>query len=239
MTLKLITLNIEGDKHLGIVITFLKKEKADVVCLQEVFEEDFSVFKKNLKMEGEFFPMCCVGKEHFRTKAGVVGVAYLTCLKHTPIEWHYYWGDRTIPKHTHATPYSKDLVFAVSTVEKDGEKYTIGTTHFTWTPHGQANEQQRRDFKSLMKRVKRYDELILCGDFNAPRGREMFTAFTRHFKDHVPTEVDSTLDPHFHNAKSLRYVVDGIFSTHHYSVKVRVVDGLSDHKALVGIVNRA
>ena len=43
MVLKLLSLNIERDKHLPKVVVLLKKEKPEVICLQEVQEPDFEM----------------------------------------------------------------------------------------------------------------------------------------------------------------------------------------------------
>src|SRR3990167_563057 len=43
-SLKLISLNIERSKHLGTVLSFLEKQQPDVVCLQEVVENDVTRF---------------------------------------------------------------------------------------------------------------------------------------------------------------------------------------------------
>ena len=51
-SLKLISLNIEGDKHIPQVLAFFKREQPEIICLQEVFLPDFKMFKKELGMEG-------------------------------------------------------------------------------------------------------------------------------------------------------------------------------------------
>jgi exonuclease III len=55
-SIKLITLNIEGDRHLDRVIPFLQKENAHVVCLQEVLQSNVELLKKELQMFGEYEP---------------------------------------------------------------------------------------------------------------------------------------------------------------------------------------
>src|SRR3989338_3132306 len=52
--MKLISINIELNKHYETVLSFLKKEKPDVVCLQELLEEDFERFKQELGMAGVY-----------------------------------------------------------------------------------------------------------------------------------------------------------------------------------------
>ena len=57
MPIKLITLNIEGDKHFNSVLPFLQEQNADVVCLQEVFELDLDLFIDALGGHITFTPL--------------------------------------------------------------------------------------------------------------------------------------------------------------------------------------
>ena len=52
--MKLISLNVEKGLHTEIILAFLEKEKADVICFQEFLEEDFEFFKKKLNLNGVF-----------------------------------------------------------------------------------------------------------------------------------------------------------------------------------------
>jgi len=238
MSIKLVTINIEGSKHLDKVIPFLKKENPDVICLQDIFAVDFLKIKDQSKISGSFFAACNkIDKNKYNSQTnGEEGVAYLTNLSHNPIKGFYYVGKGTKPKFT--DPYSKDRVLVFSTVEKEGKKYTIGTTHFYWTPDGHPNKEQWQAFHSLINHVKKFDEFILCGDFNAPRGREIFSEFNKHFIDHLPLKITSTLDPKLHKAGHLNLVIDTIFSTPHYKVNnIQTIEGISDHKAIIGEIN--
>ena len=55
--IQLISVNIEGDKHIARIHKLIKKTHADVVCLQEIFEDDFNSFKNTFGHEGVFIPM--------------------------------------------------------------------------------------------------------------------------------------------------------------------------------------
>ncbi|NQU98701.1 endonuclease/exonuclease/phosphatase family protein [Candidatus Woesearchaeota archaeon] len=240
MSFKLITLNIEKNRHLHTVIPFLKKEKPDVLCLQEVYDCDFEKYKEVSGLDGVFIPMFKgITKPTKNTDPNVVqGNALLTNFPNNGIKVTTYFGDENVPRFTTIANIPRKLSY--TTIEVNGEKYTIGTTHFTWTPDGEADDPQRRTFKELMKVLKRFDELILCGDFNAPRGKEIFKKFEERFKDNIPLDVDTTLDLKLHKKAPLVYVVDNIFTTPAYKVSnVRVVDGVSDHKAVIGEVDKA
>jgi len=237
MGIKLISLNIEGSKHLDRVIPFLKKEKADVVCLQEVFLKDFEKIKNEISMKGKFFPMTNKNNSKYTDQPnGYEGIAFLTNLRHSHINKKCYFGQGYIRAFSDAK--SKEYIFIYSVLEKDGKEYTVGTTHFTWTPDGKPTKQQLEDCEKLLNFTKRFSDLILCGDFNAPRGGEVFSSFTEYFRDNLPKKVTNTLDPKLHRSKK-EVVVDTIFSTPEYIVtNVKVVDGLSDHKAVIGTIEK-
>ncbi len=229
--IKLITLNIEGNRHLSRVVPFLKKEDADVVCLEEVLKSDVEMFDNELGMFGKFVPTMDNWNnplDHFK---GIWGVLFLS-KENVQVDYYYYVGEGKVP--VYVNPNSTDRVLVYGTIEG----ITIGTTHFTWTPNGEANDEQREDAPKLIEFIKG-KPFILCGDFNAPRGKETFSKFVENFKDNLPVEVESTIDPVLHKKGDLGLAVDTIFSTPEYTVsKVRVVEGLSDHKGIVAIISK-
>src|SRR3989338_7115053 len=64
--IKVVCNNIELDRHRDTVSSLLKREKPDVVCLQELPERDFSYFEKLLGMTGKFVPTAILGCPGFR-----------------------------------------------------------------------------------------------------------------------------------------------------------------------------
>ena len=233
MAIKVLSVNIEGDKHLDKVIPFIKKQNPDVVFLMEFFEVDFHIFERELKLSGMFFPTCDrkekISKFDVEPR-GLQGVGFFTSLSISQVEGRYYFGKGNSPRYS--GPNGQDRVVVVGTVENEEGEYTIGATHFTWAAGGGINDEQRRDLKEMLKVIN--EEIVLFGDFNAPRGREIFTKLCERFKDNIPPDVTTTLDPDIHRAGPLPYVIDGAFSTPKYKVsKVEVIGGVSDHKAIV------
>lgn len=245
--LKLLTLNIEGHKHLDTILPFLVTESPDVACFQEIFEADIPAFEEKLGFKLHFFPMVTITQPHKHGQAplGNWGVAWGTRFEHTPVEAYYYAGSSQVPEN-YDLPTDVSRVFAWATVtvpaknefEVD-QRVTIGTTHFTWSPKGETTDVQRTDFAELAKQLDLMEDLVLCGDFNAPRGRESFTWFSDRLIDHLPADVATTIDGNLHYAGDIQVVVDTIFSTQQYAVsQVRVVSGVSDHMAVTGHVSR-
>ena len=230
--MKLISLNIEGSKHLPRVADFLDSEKADVVCLMEVIEEDiesvlhdypYRIFKPNFLDEDEHKYGVAIGSKTMwesedSTYCDGREDSYLT------------YGGQGI---TH-----RPAVIAVVV-----DRYQIVALHFTWTPDGKMSLEQERDLNRLFEWMGERQGVI-CGDFNIPRGNELYQKLLTKYRDNVPVEVESTLDPilHYANHKiagSLKLVVDYMWSTPEYRVEnVRVVSGVSDHCAVVCSVEK-
>ena len=126
--------------------------------------------------------------------------------------------------------------------EKGNESFVVGTTHFTWSPDGIPDDFLRKDMKSLLAILQDIPEIVLCGDFNAPRGGEIFDALAQRYKDNIPLEYDTSIDVNLHrDGKKMAdrsLMVDGLFTTSFYKCSnVRLVGGVSDHFAIIAEVH--
>ena len=251
--LKLISLNIELDRHLDTVLPFLRRERADVVGLQEVFEKDFRDLEVGIGMKGLFVPTCIPDVERVMDgdatgegrlvvneallKRGPEGIALFTSLPVRASRVDYYHGG---PGEVPRWSRGQNRILLSAVLEKSGKTYTIGTAHFTWTPDGEPSEEQTRDMKLLLTTLAHFPDIVFCGDFNAPRGGKMWEELAGRYADNIPASYRSSLDPKLHRVKGLERMVDGLFSTPEYCVSdVKLVQGVSDHKAVVGFVGRA
>lgn len=240
-TIKLISLNIEGDNHYSTVLPFLQKENPDVVCLQEVYESDIPILIAESGMFATFTPLSIVDKDfperHMKAK-GAEGLLILS--KKMPFELHkdYYVGSLgSIPIFKDEEPFVTNRALLSIKVEYSDAEFCIATTHFTWTNGGKMTSIQEEDFQHMLEAIQNLKGFVLAGDFNAPRGKEIYTELSRLYKDNIPAGVTSTIDPLLHKVKNLQHVVDGIFSTTQYIVtNVQVIDGISDHKAITASV---
>ena len=238
MSIKLASINIQGHHHLDKIIPFLKTEKPDVICLQEVFEADLPRFEQELGMRSYFAPMTNVTQKtiHIPVPRGILGVAQLTKLSVKKTQKDYYVGqENQIPIFFHQrNPNSLNRCLLTNLIQKEDKQFEVATTHFTWSKNGQTSSLQLKNFADLKQILKKYSDLILCGDFNAPRGKEIFSELSAMYKDNIPQEVTTTIDPKLHKARGLQLVVDGLFTSDKYAAKeVKVVSGVSDHQAIV------
>ncbi|MCL4208688.1 hypothetical protein KJZ63_03600 [Patescibacteria group bacterium] len=244
MSIKLISLNIEGNKHLeDRVLPFLLKRKPEVVTLQEVFLSDVPKIEEALGMNGIFIPMADVNYENEHLPArGLWGILHLTKLNVVEASYQYYYGvEEEIPKFfANQDPNSMNRVLVWQVVEKEGQFYRFATTHFTWSKDGQTIDLQKQTYQSMNEILKTFPDVILTGDFNAPRGREIFTNLSKSYTDNIPQDITTTIDNNLHKAKAnIQFVVDGCFTSGEYKAsEVEVVDGVSDHMAVVATISK-
>ncbi len=236
-TLRLAQLNIEGSKHLDLILPFLKDEQVEVLCVQEIFKGDIERFEKELHMTCVFGSMSLQDDD-------IRGVAIMSTHPIHPHSDERYGGapDGPIPvsyeRGTIESKYNTQrFTLLMCDIEKDGQTLRVGTTHFPVTKHAEVTDFQRTDMRALLSLLEGKSEFMLCGDFNTLRGGEIFSMLSERYIDNIPSEYTSTLDPVLHRAGPLEYVVDGYFSTHGLRVKsVTRYSGVSDHCALIGDV---
>jgi endonuclease/exonuclease/phosphatase family metal-dependent hydrolase len=237
MSLHLISLNIERDKHFERFAPFFEREKPDVACLQEVFERDVPRLAELLgAAEYLFAPMTRypVGNGH-----EPMGPAIFSRFPMRAPQVRYYRGDPSVihawdTSTIHTKNATEHHLLAYADIEKDGGTYRIGNTHFTWTADGEADDYQREDLAKLLPLLEEAGELAFMGDFNAPRGKEIFQELAKRYASNVPETYGTSLDKDLHRAGFLPYVVDHLFTTASYRAEnVRLVSGVSDHCAIV------
>lgn len=240
--MRILSLNIEGHRHRDRIKDFFLKESFDVIFLQELFKNDVEFFKDCADSTYTLFsPM--IKRQDFRgeqqlTKSPIeiMGVGVFSKL---PINWSatlFYSGSITkIPFFsTNENQNVNHIILAIDIATKN-KKLRLATTHFTWSPEGQATDLQREHLTKMLQICETFKIDFICGDFNAPRGREIFARIEEHYTDNVPKDVTTTLDKNFHRAGDLQYVVDGLFTkpplvmTH-----TKVHSGISDHMGVSG-----
>lgn len=243
-SLRVVSLNIEGQRHLGRVNKFLTTASSDVVLLQEVFKEDAAAIAANLGMHHKFGVMCHRPLDYNRGDDHEWGVAMLA---KSPMKAKLvYYGDdpENIPR-MQLGPRGEPLISAlraliVGSVEKNNEQFNIATTHFTWSDNGEATDKQRTDVRSLLGLLEDVPEVALVGDFNSPRHGEIYKILAEHYNDGLPRHVTTTIDGKYHRAGFLQLVVDHLWTTPGYKAEsVYVMNGLSDHWAIMTRIHKA
>jgi endonuclease/exonuclease/phosphatase family metal-dependent hydrolase len=238
--LMLASINIERSRHLARVIAFLSNVGADVVCLQELVEEDLHEICDRLDFPlHAYVPMM---RHPGEGRLRLTGVGILARVELRQTETVHYAGNgsgydpfdiSTADSKVRTSRYS----VALAEVLVGAAAFTIGCTHFPWTPDGSASDHQRRACDRLCELLADR-QLVLCGDFNAPRGGEIFSRLASHWRDNVPTRYLTSIDPKLHRDAPLERMVDGVFSTSGYRVgNVVMHEGVSDHCALTAEIS--
>jgi endonuclease/exonuclease/phosphatase family metal-dependent hydrolase len=233
--LTLANINIERSKHLPQVMSFLARSAPDVVCLQELIVDDLFELSRSLGYAHHSYASMALYPGGGLIRSYGIGI-----LSRIPI------------LHSETIPYAglgsgRDLVdlssadskmltsryfVVLATVALADARFTIGNTHFPWTPDGSASNDQRKACGRLIGSLGERP-VVLCGDFNAPRGGEIFSRLAAHWRDNIPASYTSSIDPNLHRAGPLPLMVDGAFSTNDYRVcNVVMHAGISDHCAI-------
>ncbi len=237
--MKFVSVNIEGNKHFDRIFPFLIAEKPDVLALQEVFECDLETIKQITGLKNcVFYPNADVTLPNIHLQdRGRWGVATFA-NEIVDSKGVYYFqvnpGELFIFDEKKNGLADRVLLFAETKV--DGKVFKTFNTHFTWSGGKAVNEAQRRDYVKMKEILESYDEVILCGDLNTPRGEEVWDDLAKNYTDNIPQDIDTTIDKNLHKSgKDIRLVVDALFTSAQYSAKnVRVVANTSDHMAVVG-----
>lgn len=157
--------------------------------------------------------------------------------------YSYYWGDESysmmsFDEYATKKDQLKNYVFVWADIRAEsGEIYRCVTTHFPVTKEGESTPHQLEILTPLFNELDKLGDFVLCGDFNAPRGNETFRRISEKYKDNIPEKYITSLDQNIHRVKGLMFMVDGLFTTNGYFAKdVSLVDGVSDHMAIVGTI---
>jgi endonuclease/exonuclease/phosphatase family metal-dependent hydrolase len=241
--LKLIQLNIEFGKHIDQTLPFFTEQQADVVCLQELPQHLVHKFEEVLGATSVYTPMALYQGE----VRGVGIFSKYPITKHTAEQ---YGGNREKESLSvfdqssyEARHNTSRFILLTSEIEKDAAVFHIATTHFPVTERGSVTDFQRQDMQALLRLLKEKEEFVLTGDFNAPRGGEIFAALAAVYKDNMPQQYKTSIDINLHrHGKTSAHeladkMVDGIFSTPAYQVSdVQIISGVSDHCAFVATI---
>jgi len=253
MSLKLISINVERSKHLDRVLPFLKAEGADVVCVQELMERDIPAFEEATGARCIYSP----GMRHDREgEKGIEGIAMFSRFQVRSHVERFYLGSADDIRiydfsSAEAKRSSQNFKVLLCEVESGGVVFKIATTHFTWTPDGLPTDYQREDLETMLRILQNEGDFVLCGDFNAPRGGEIFSKIAETYTDNIPSHYEWSIDTDLHragdgqiqqNAKKAGlpgFMVDGLFTTRRYrATNVELRSGVSDHMAVVADIDR-
>lgn len=249
MSLTFVSVNIERSKHLHRLEPFLKAQQPEVLCLQELYEHDIPFFQNLAGPHIHFVPMT-FHPDHQGGTPLPMGAAILSRFPLENPATHYYRGKPPVPTYHSANPINSrkergnldSLIYPLVVATVQGMR--IATTHMTVTEGGESTEEQRADISRMLTFAKQEAEgaggLILCGDFNSPRGRASFALIAEQYVDGIPAHYQTSIDPNIHRAGPLQLVVDGLFHTPNYKIENAALhSGVSDHMAISATISKS
>jgi endonuclease/exonuclease/phosphatase family metal-dependent hydrolase len=240
--LSLVSINIERDNHLDLVIPFLRERAADAVCVQELLERDIPAFEEALGAPCLFAPSTLYPTADGLVAEGTGMFARLPAARSSIVQYAGAEGELRAYDQDDAARKVETQKYALvaQTLRKRDTEFTIATTHFPWTRDGEADTVQRAAVDRMLAAVRDLGGAVLCGDFNAPRGKEIFGRIAQDMKDNIPAQYESSLDGAIHRAGPLPLMVDGLFTTPGYeAADISLVPGVSDHCAVVATIRKA
>jgi exonuclease III len=236
--MKLVSVNVEGRKHLDSVYAFLEKKDADTVCLQEA-PIDISAFLKERGYRVTFLPLTLMTREGERFPQGNL---FASKNKYKVDVFHYHQPSDSLPlfdKERVRETNSRGLILAQI------EDFLIATTHFTWNPdEAHTSDYQVKDIRKMFDYLDKQSPHILCGDLNISRNinslykEELITRYS----DAVPEKYKSSLDKNLHrlgNDSNYDFIFDSymvdylLLKPPFEAENVRLEFGVSDHAGLV------
>ncbi len=242
--MKLASINVERSKHLERVAAFLKKHTPDVLCLQELCARDVARYEDWFGQAGLYVP---ITRHPAEVDLEPIGGGIFSRYALTDTDIHYYRGapetlpvisfDPSVPQHV---PLADSLHQVLVSATIAGIR--VATTHLTVTFRGEASAEQLALAEKIVDyaqgQIALHGHLVLCGDFNAPRGRATFDLLAGALTDCIPTHYTSSIDANLHRAGAIPYMVDGFFCGGAVHARdVALYTGVSDHCAVMGTLS--
>lgn len=247
MTIKLFQLNIYKGKYFEVILDYLKKEKFDIVCLQEVTSGKFSF--NNLDVFNKI-----------KNSFGYEGVnTHDFELKNEPSS---YFGNAIFYSSQFKKINEQVLRLKPSLIVEDiseiiwpecsrdclsitlsvnGKSFHVLTTHTPWTLKPIDNPEKIAFSQMIIDHIKTLSNpFILTGDFNMPNNTQVIKIINAVSRNLVlENNITNTLNPRTHRAaKEILngLAVDYIFTSKDLQVdSFQLIDSpdLSDHYGLM------
>ena len=209
-------------------VALLKESQADVIALNEVFlkrENEVAGQTEILKESTEYnYGVDAIGQEY---SWAIVGNAILSNFTLSDVEKIPVFAPTEEEKRAGENEWYEDRVVLCATLEKDGKKTRIMSTHF-----GLNGLEQERMIETLCREIDKTEiPLIVLGDFNALPHSDILQPLYQRLRSCADVAGNSEYTfPSFAPNRTLDYIfVSKEFQVRNYSVVKKIA---SDHLAV-------
>lgn len=233
--LKVISWNIWGGKNLSEIIELLKKESADIICLQEVLADEnesnsnAEIIAQALGLEWSYQPSTLLSPQ----------ISYL--LKEQKIQTSRQWGNAILSKYhieqhrVHTLSESHKRIALEIVVNITGNDIHFFSTHLVHTNYSPI-EIQINQTKNLLNILP--DKLsVVCGDFNSKPETDVIRLMEERMTN-TQRPYSNGAYTYTSNSTGAKSVVDYIFCTENIKVisSGAIESDASDHLPIHAII---
>lgn len=245
MKISILQWNIWCDEDVRNTLEFLKQNKADIVCLQELtinypnqaIQNSPEYIAKGLGYNFHYqeLPIESISGGRLMLANGVFSRFPITKKK-------VYWTNNP----SNAKGYSNEKrVYVEAALSVRNKQLTVGTTHMSYTHKFEATEKKIGETDRLIKFISKHKKsLIVTGDMNAQPGSYTVMQLEAHFKNIAPDYIQKTwtTKPFSYNgfeANTLNWRLDHIFATKDIKlVENKIIKTkYSDHLPILTIID--
>lgn len=239
MKLSFLQLNIQQGKYVKVLFDFLKKNRFDIINLQETPTQVFEDALSQLSYKGELALLFDITQNvHFKWGNATLYSPELLLKRKIITELRDKY--EPMPQNEGV----EDIVDITKNIlhtefEIGGKNLSVLNTHLAWGPNPTDRPYKLEQGKRLVDYVKTIQgNFILSGDFNVTPDSQIVQSLNSLATNHITKHnITNTLNPRLHRVKNLfpsGHAVDYIYTspdikTENFEV---VKDDLSDHFAL-------
>lgn len=244
-TLKVITVNTWGGRLLDSLSAFLKKENADIVFLQEVYNAEDSKLEPRFRLLSEFLSRLPYSYHAYaptfldtRSVGDVIcGNAILskfpiTDQSYTPFDVLFGKYDEESLDNFEYLPTNMQR----AALEFAGKTLNVFNVHGIWGFDGKDSERRMNMSNIIVKQILGKENVIMGGDFNLLPNTKTIANIEKHVESVFKNQLTSTFNmAHKDKPGYAVSAVDMIFVSPNIKVLEHYMsmDDVSDHRPLV------
>ena len=172
--MKIVSLNVEYGKHFDKTRAFLTDAKADVYCFQEMPRPHFEELGRELGYYGCYKERSKVIIDWLQHLEQPVSEGIAILSRNPMIDCESFDLHELQREHMpERYPQVGSIIWGaqMAKTEIEGDEFTIFTVHLPVSSRSsEILDDQREALQKFLAVVNQYDEVVISGDINSPRG---------------------------------------------------------------------